>query len=392
MSELLAALKRWKSASAAGDCEKMDKATAEVLAATDPDMRDDARAAFGKAAGEALSADDDAGRKAALANLDRAHVKALRTVPEPAARAVAVPSVQGSFPEPVLSAARHGGAVLSVGNVAVLAGEGGIAKSALAVSIALDLAMHEAGERTMRSRLFDAPKGGPVLLAAYEDEPAVIAWRARKLASKHEASAERLQRIHVLDLAGRPLFGPAGEGGTYNARPRPLPGWRDLWGEARRIGPRLVIVDPALSAYVGEQNAAAPVREFLAALSGEAKAHECGVLMVAHSNKAARRKNDKLDPFDPGQVSGSTAWTDGVRGVLSLTWREGDDAKLGGRVLAIAKANYGPARILIDMKPVRHERRESGTGAIVGFRARGTWGDGKAKAAPGETYDGSGLD
>ena len=305
---------------------------------------------------------------------------------EPARRALAVPAVQGNFPEPVLSAAGRGGAVLTVGSVAVLAGEGGIAKSALAVSIALDLAMHAAGEGAVRSGLFDAPKGGPVLLATYEDEPAVTAWRARKLADKHKADAAALQRVHVLDMASRHLFGPAPDGGTYNARPVRLAGWWDLWREASRIGPRLVIVDPALSAYVGEQNAAAPVREFLAALTGEAKAHGCGVLLVAHSNKAARggkSGNDRADPFDPGQVSGSTAWTDGVRGALSMTWAKDGNAKPGDRVLAIGKANYGPARIKVDLDPIRARPfgGGEGKGAIVGFKARGEWGDEKATAA-----------
>ena len=77
MSELHAALGQWQSASAAGDRETMDKATAEVLAAAALDARDEARAAFGRVAGEALSADDDAGRRAALAKLNPAHVEAL---------------------------------------------------------------------------------------------------------------------------------------------------------------------------------------------------------------------------------------------------------------------------------------------------------------------------
>ena len=90
-------------------------------------------------------------------------------------------------------------------------------------------------------------------------------------------------------------------------------GWWNLWSEARRIKPRLIVIDPALAAYVGEANAAAPVREFLTALATEAAQLNTGVLLLAHSNKAARSsKHQKPKPedlLDPGQVGGTLACT-----------------------------------------------------------------------------------
>ena len=66
------------------------------------------------------------------------------------------------------------------------------------------------------------------------------------------------------------------------------------------------------------------MREFLGALTREATARQCGVLLIAHSTKAARgaardadRNEDNV--FNPGAVGGSAHWTDGVRGVLTLT-------------------------------------------------------------------------
>lgn len=291
----------------------------------------------------------------------------------PARRALPVPSVTTELPARRLAAAGQGGAVLSAGTVAVLAGEGGIGKSALAGSIALGIAMLPAGESgDVSGGLFEGD-GGPVLLASLEDEPAVTAWRLRKLAGILDAgggrsASEALKRVHVLDLAGRPLFGPRddGRGALYGARPERLAGWWDFWREADRIKPRLVVVDPALSAYVGEPNAAAPVTEFLVALASEAKARGVGVLLAAHSTKAARKgKGEAPDPFEPGQVAGTAAWTDRARGVLSFTWGKG----AGARVLAIPKANYGPARIQIGLEPIRDRRQ-----GIVGFAARGQWG------------------
>ena len=217
--------------------------------------------------------------------------------------------------------------------------------------------------------LFDG-RGGPTLLATFEDHPTETRWRARcltgQITNDDISQQQTLSRVHVLNLAGRPLFGPRDDGGRYNERPGRLAGWWDLWSEARRIKPRLIVIDPALAAYVGEANAAAPVREFLTALATEAAQLNTGVLLLAHSNKAARSsKHQKPKPedlLDPGQVGGSTAWTDGVRGVLAMAWKP--EGTAGERVLTVTKANYGPARLACDLDAIRHEK-----GAIVGFRS-----------------------
>ena len=128
-------------------------------------------------------------------------------------------------------------------------------------------------------------------------------------------------------------------------------------GAADRIRPALVIVDPALGAYTGEANHLAAVREFMSALASEASARGCGVLVVAHSNKAARAR-DNDDPFDPGHVGGAGAWADADRGVLTLTGRSDD------RTLAVAKANWGRAYVKTQLAPMAND-----AGALIGFNA-----------------------
>ena len=275
--------------------------------------------------------------------------------------------VTGERPAPILTAAGKGGSVLTVGNVCLLSGEGGIAKSALALGLAVGIAQLDDREHGQVRGLFEG-MGGPALLATFEDHPTVTAWRARcligTLTNDAISQQQTLRRVHVLDLAGRALFGPRDDGGRYNERPGRLAGWWHLWSEARRIKPRLIVIDPALAAYVGEANAPAPVREFLTALATEAAELNTGVLLLAHSNKAARSsKNQKPKPedlLDPGHVGGSAAWTDGVRGVLAMAWKPEGNA--GERVLTITKANYGPARLTCDLAAIRHEKS-----AIVGF-------------------------
>ncbi len=297
-------------------------------------------------------------------------------------RRQAVPDVEDILPRPVLSCAGLSGAVLSEGQVCLLSAEGGIGKSAFAVSLALAVAMGDGIQEKQRlqGEVFDG-YGGPVLYATYEDPPPVLKRSLTTLLRKWDPDNESrhrevLQRISLLNLSGWPLYGPSLATGSYHARPTTLPGWQALWREAREARPRLIILDPALAAYVGEPNAPAPVREFLAALTREAQQIGTCIFLLAHSTKAARNnaRNNKADPFDAGLVAGSGAWADGVRGVMTMGWGNGE----GQRVLRVPKANWGPARITISLEAVRDDK----TNAILGFAADGGWTYGSGKKGP----------
>ena len=270
-------------------------------------------------------------------------------------------------PRPILVAYGHPGAVAVAGCVTVLAGEGGVAKSALALTLALGMAALSDYEHGDIGRMFHAPAGSPVLLATWEDAPAVTAWRARHLArilddGEHpDAPAHAaLGGVHLLEMRA-PLFGPVD---AYQRRPVELDGLKDLRAAAWTLRPALVIVDPALDAYVGEANGPAPVREFIRALARLGAEIGAGVLLVAHSTKEARRAKD-FDLANPGHVGGSAAWFDAARGVLTLT-----RAAEGRRILTIAKANYGPAYLSLTLNTLTAEG-----GAVVGFEAADTWED-----------------
>ena len=246
-------------------------------------------------------------------------------------------------PVPLLTAAGQDGPLLVPGTVATLSGAGDIGKSRLALQTALQFAAANEQGPTPYRRLWEATAGS-ALVCTYEDAPAITRERLRQQADRLECTGA-LGRVHVLDLTGWPLFGP-GEAQSYNSRPSRLPGFDVLAEEAEEIAPRLIVIDPALSAFVGESNAVAPVREFVAALAQLASRHNAAVLLVAHSTKAARSKqNGETDPFDAGQVSGSAAWHDAARAGLVLT-RDGD-----GWTLAISKSNYGPAFLKAELEP-----------------------------------------
>ena len=225
-------------------------------------------------------------------------------------------------------------------------------------------------------------------MATWEDQPGWTAWRARALASHLDrgnsdgpGNSALRSGIQLLDLAGRPLYGPD-KTTSYSGRPVPLPGWLDLEEAAANLQPNLIIIDPALAAFVGESNAASPVREFLGALADFGRKHDAGILLLAHSTKAARGARHNPEAiFDPGLVGGSGHWTDGARGVLTLTRTDE-----GGYLLAVAKANYGPSRLKLKLRPVRAAvQQDQHSGAITGFEGLGKWEE--TSASGGQSYD-----
>ena len=284
--------------------------------------------------------------------------------------AVAVPDIEGGLPQPVLGAVGQSGMVLAEGYVCVLAAEGGIGKSSLVGSVALECAMGGEGDAF---GIFSG-MSGPVMVVTYEDAAVVTKWRMEGLATAIDderggsAAKDALRSVYVMDMESWPLYGPA-DFGSYSSRPVPLQGWEVLWREVQRVQPVLLVLDPVLKAYVGESNGASPVREFLGSLRYRMRQvcrKGAGALVTAHSTKTARgsRGTAKVqDPMDPGHVSGSAAWVDEPRGALTMTW--GDD---GSRILAVVKANLGPSRIMLKLRPVRQP-----DGAVLGFTGDGGW-------------------
>ena len=376
---------------------------------------------------------------------------------EPLPTSTPVSEIKGDRPARLLSMGKKGGAILTIGEVAILAGEGGVAKSTLTAALAVDFAALPAtpgdkkhGRPVLGGLLGVHGGGGEVLLVSHEDIEAVVrdrvhdaelpppgddvdaqfgykkpgaegdkpkfergAWKpgpdaesdgGDELEEVREAARGGAHRVHVLDVSNRgPIFGPGGapvdpEGkrrgvgqrrrALYNAPPGALRMWDALHAEIERRKPRLVVVDPALQAYSGDATSPAPVREFVGALRTLARHFKLGVLLAAHTTKAA--KGGAVDPLDPWLVAGSGAWVDGCRGVLAMQYDDSEDAPAGARRISVVKANYGPSRFTArlrmqrrdeDGKPAPEEDTES---AILRFDGEaGSWAklsDGAADA------------
>ena len=311
----------------------------------------------------------------------------------PRRRAVRAGNREISRPARLLWGEGLQGAILRAGSVAVVAAEGGAGKSAMALSIALGMAsLCDGREGDVCPGLFRGV-GGVVLFGSWEDDIDDLDASLRELAHRRFCSGrappaalvkQNLSRIGLLDLQACPLFGPVGSpgrGGLYNSRPGPLDGWANFWDEALSIEARLVVIDPVLRAYVGDPNASPQVGEFLAALTRKARELQMGVLLLAHSNKAARReqagghgKQDREpDLFGPDQVTGTAAWTDLPRTTLTFAWRNVSNSAW----LAVYKSNIGPSKIKRLVRPVR-SRTGQFQGKVLGFDgdpAHETWVD-----------------
>ena len=231
-------------------------------------------------------------------------------------------------PEPTETETDNADAVLSVGEVALLASAGGLGKSTLVLELA---------SAAVAAAEMGAPLGavcglcvspGPVAMVSYEDAPSRIAHRLTWM------NADPPADLHLWPDPA-PLW-MAGDGGESH----PGAQWDALWRAVRDVGARLVVIDPVSAALADvSTHETGPVRSFLRELTAEATAAGAGVLLVAHDTKAARTAASRGEDPGAGVVAGSAAWYDGARGVLSLV--RDPVTESNDRLLTCIKSNYG---------------------------------------------------
>ena len=190
--------------------------------------------------------------------------------------------VKGEYPPMILRANLQNGpgSILSEGTICMLAGAGGISKSSLSLWIAIGVAGIEKGKTDVICDGLFLAQGGPVLLVSEEDKLSATSARLRALA-RYAGGEDVLDNIHGLSLEGRAMFGSE----DTRKRPERLEGWSRVWGSARKVGAKLIVIDPALGAYVNSQSVETGIRQFMGLVSREAERIGAGVLMVAHSRK-----------------------------------------------------------------------------------------------------------
>ena len=219
--------------------------------------------------------------------------------------------------------------VLSVGEVCLLSAAGGLGKSTVTVALAAAAATAEEGKYGAACGL--RVRCGPVVLLSYEDSPARVTTRLQWY-----DRGPALDRVHVVEDPV-PLWETTPKGPGAGER---CAVWPAQWEAIRDTAARLVVIDPASVACLAPVAEAPAVRAFLSACMAEAQARDgwpgCGVLIVAHSTKAARDAMQGGDDPGAGVVAGSAAWHDAARGVLTL-----HRGLNGAYLLHCVKSNYG---------------------------------------------------
>jgi hypothetical protein len=190
---------------------------------------------------------------------------------------------------------------IPIGTLTLLAGVGGLGKSALALAYA--------------KRVTDA--GGNVLIVSYEDAAEQV------LRPRFEALGGDLELVHE-------LYVPVEHGGI--SFPVDLP---DLERHVRETHARMILIDP-VSASIDlklDAHRDQDVRVVLGKLAALAERAELGQVLNAHLNKAP-----SADPYL--RINGSTGFYNAARSVLTVT-RDPDEPEWH-RLVAHHKSNYGP--------------------------------------------------
>jgi len=260
-------------------------------------------------------------------------------------------------PPTVLRPCLRGGSLLDVGDIMLFAGRGGIGKSLAAVQIGMAMAR---GDRVAcgfelfpdNTAAVGDDRAVTVLYAGAEDADYAVFDRVTSMADAWlGGKVSRPEGLRFMDISGMPLYGVP-VGASYNSSPGPLdPAWPAFWGEAERIGARVVIIDPVKAICGFDANNAMAVNGMFSAVREQARRIGCAVMMTAHPTKLARNKHAEVG--GEGAVAGSAAFTDSVRGVVAMhtLWNRPAEVR-ETRYLSVIKANHGATSISIGLEPV----------------------------------------
>lgn len=221
---------------------------------------------------------------------------------------------------------------LPVGYATLLAGHGGVGKSAIALHLAVCAAAGASffGVDVERRR---------VLYLSCEDRVDVLHWRlARICAFLGVDMASLRDRLVVLDLVGRDCVLWDVHNGTTAAYGR-------LREQVRQRGTELLMVDGLSDTFAGPpgaENDRGQAKRYMNALVGLIPPQRGAVVVVGHVSKPTASGGATSEGY-----SGSTGWHNAVRArwYLYPETRQGEDGeraeRSGGLLLELQKSNLG---------------------------------------------------
>lgn len=391
--DALAILEQYRAAREAGDPAALLAAAREAFAAAFRNAEARAFAALTDEIGKLLAKDADpkldeveTAFATAWNNLDREARAAILAVEHASPAASAQPLTNWrDAKEPPAVVWQHDdlpgekcNPLVSVGEPAILSGAGGTGKSYVALALALSAV--QAGKGHQGDSLGFGVRGGPVLVAAYEDSGPRLAGRVGRIAGGRRNIPDGL---YVLPDPG-PLFVT---GGPFRpGEVAPTATWQALWDGVAEIRPSLIVLDPAAELIEGaDANQPGPVRAFMRALAAKSEEHGCGALIIAHDTKASRNAMKRGEGPDAGAVAGSAAWQDRARGVAYMARAPDFSAD---RLLGVVKSNHGETEWGVRLAPQRNRFE-----GFNGWRKVAEYGpgempwNGEPKPEPARTLD-----
>lgn len=223
-----------------------------------------------------------------------------------------VATVDGSHTEPLKPPQFAMDRLLPVGEVTLMAADGGIGKTTLALAMALHIEAGRpwAGYRVTRGR---------VAFLSLEDPLWLAEWRL----SKARAALQTTSKLDIVTPGDvdTELFGLMHDGSLG-----PTPLGVQLAEFLSHGAYRVIVVDNASEAFGGNENVRREVRAFIHWLRRIARKANAAVLLLAHIDKASARGGKAAGAGSA--YSGSSAWNNSVRSRIALFGNADDQVEL----------------------------------------------------------------
>jgi len=226
--------------------------------------------------------------------------------------------------------------MLPCGYATLLAGHGGVGKSAIALYLAVCIAagLDFFGIPVERSR---------VMYLSCEDREGLLHWRLSFICAALGVDLEQLHRegwLVVLDLVGRETI-------LWERDPKTghsvTSAHACLAERIARHRTQVLFVDGVSDTYGGSEGSKTEVKRYVNALVALVPADDGAVVLIGHVNRPTASAPETSEGY-----SGTTGWHNAVRARLYLypETRDGDDSRrrerTGDLLLEVQKSNLGP--------------------------------------------------
>lgn len=214
------------------------------------------------------------------------------------------------------------------GNVTMLAGDGGIGKSLLALQL---LAASALGKPWIGRGARPCKAMGLFC----EDDETELRIRLDPILHHHGTEMSELSNLKIISRVGEDSLLVEHQDQWRAGEPSPL--WTRIQNDVLDFGAQIVVLDSLHDFFGGNENSRPQARQFIGLLRGLAMRINGAVVLTSHPSMSGRS-------LGTGEA-GSTAWNNAVRSRLYLTSpKAGVDEDAGAepdkRVLSTKKANY----------------------------------------------------